>query len=119
MKDKKLKFAEDYRHWTSKGWSKVLVRDESSIQQFVVRRPIGKRFDSKYTVATMKHPSQLNDLEGHVKQRHCRIVFFDSWNHNEWKKYLDLLKDKLKMHININESKIFMHDGAPCHKANW
>ena len=46
------------------------------------------------------------------------ILFFDPWNQNEWKKnYLDLLKDKLKLHMNTHESKIFMHNGAPCHKV--
>ena len=33
------------------------------------------------------------------------------------KNCLDLLKDKLKLHMSTHESKIFMHDGAPCHKA--
>ena len=61
MKDKRLKFTKDHRQWTTEDWFKRLFSDESSIQQFVVRkynvcRPIGKRFDPKYTVATMKHP---------------------------------------------------------------
>ena len=61
LKNKRLKFAKDHRHWATEDWSKVLFSDESSIQQFVVRkynvrRPIGKRFNPKYTVATMKHP---------------------------------------------------------------
>ena len=57
MKDKKLKFAKDHRHWTTEDWSKMLFSDESSIQWIVVRkhnvcRRIGKCFDPKYTVAT-------------------------------------------------------------------
>ena len=32
------------------------------------------------------------------------------------KKYLDMLKNKLEMHMNIHDCNIFMHDGAPCHR---
>ena len=35
-------------------------------------------------------------------------------------KYLDLLKDKLEIHMNMHECNhcnVFMHDGAPCHRA--
>ena len=32
-------------------------------------------------------------------------------------KYVDLLKDKLKLHIAINKCKIFMQDGAPRHRS--
>ena len=61
MKDKRLKFAKNHRHWTTEDWFKMLISHESSIQKFLVRkynirRPIGKRFDPKYTVAIMKHP---------------------------------------------------------------
>ena len=39
-----------------------MFSDECTMQQFVprhmhIRRPLGKRFDKKYVVATMKHPS--------------------------------------------------------------
>ena len=33
------------------------------------------------------------------------------------KKYMELLKDKLKIHMDIHQFKIFMHDGAPCHRS--
>ena len=33
------------------------------------------------------------------------------------KKYLDMLKNKLEMHRNVHDCSIFMHDGAPCHRA--
>ena len=32
-------------------------------------------------------------------------------------KYLELLKNKLQLHMNVHECTIFMQDGAPCHKA--
>ena len=30
------------------------------------------------------------------------------------KKYLELVKDKLKIHMDIHQSRSFMHGGAPC-----
>ena len=32
-------------------------------------------------------------------------------------KYLDLLKTKLKLHMDVHKCKISMHDGPPYHKA--
>ena len=32
-------------------------------------------------------------------------------------KYLELLKEKLVLHMKIHNCTIFMHDGAPCHKS--
>ena len=31
--------------------------------------------------------------------------------------YLDLLKNKLKLHMTIHNCSVFMQDGAPCHRA--
>ena len=50
--------------WNEKQWVKVLFSDESTIQQFgtrkqQVRRPVGTRFEDRYTVATMKHPPSV------------------------------------------------------------
>ena len=32
-------------------------------------------------------------------------------------KYIELLKEKLLLHMEIHNCTIFMHDGAPCHKS--
>ena len=32
-------------------------------------------------------------------------------------KYLDLLKNKLELHIAVHKCSVFMQDGAPCHRA--
>ena len=32
-------------------------------------------------------------------------------------KYKELLNDKLKLHMEVHNTKIFMHDGAPCHRS--
>jgi len=33
------------------------------------------------------------------------------------KKYLELMKGKLELHMAVHNCKIFTHDGAPCHQA--
>ena len=57
-------FANKYADWSEKQWGKVLFSDELTIQQFgshkqQVRRPVGTRFEDRYTVATMKHPPSV------------------------------------------------------------
>ena len=38
MKAKRLQFANNHQHWTAEHWGKVLFSDESTFQQFVVRK---------------------------------------------------------------------------------
>jgi len=57
---KRLQFANLYKDWTIDDWKKVLWSDESKFPlrfhgQSLVRRPVGKRFDDKYTRKTIKH----------------------------------------------------------------
>ena len=61
MKKKILEFAKKHIDWTIEDWKKVLFSDESTFQQFAVRknhvcRLVGKRLHKKYTISTMKHP---------------------------------------------------------------
>jgi transposase len=54
-------FAKDHLHWTKEEWAKVLWSDESKFNLFssdgvrYVRRPVGKRYDVRYQVPTVKH----------------------------------------------------------------
>ena len=64
MKAKRVIFANKSADWSEKQWVNVLFSDESTIQQFdirkqQVRRPVGTRFEVRYTVATMKHPPSV------------------------------------------------------------
>ena len=89
MKRKRLEFARNYLHWTFDDWGKVLFSVESTFRQFVVRhkhvrRPVGKRFDQKYTTATIKHLPQPDDMGCHEQKRNSWIVFFGTWHHHKW-----------------------------------
>ena len=32
-------------------------------------------------------------------------------------RYLQLLEEKLELHMTVHNCEIFMHDGAPCHRS--
>ena len=122
MKAKRLAFAKKHRDWTIQQWSKVLFSDESTFQQFVVRkrhvsRPPGKHYDDKYTVSTMKQPpSQM--IWGAMSQHGIGGLFFlPSGTTMNSKKYVQLLSDKLQLHMQVHRCNIFMQDGAPCHRS--
>ena len=57
----RLKFAQAHLNWTTAEWSRVLWSDESKFQLFgsdgvkYVRRPVGKRYDVRYQIPTVKH----------------------------------------------------------------
>ncbi len=58
-------YIKKYRHWTEEEWSRVMYSDELTFRclratRTRVRRPAGSdRFDSRYTVKTVKHPASL------------------------------------------------------------
>ena len=122
MKAKRLAFAKKHRDWTIHQWSKNLFSDESNFQQFVVRkryvrRSPGKRYDDKYTVSTMKHPPKPDDLGEILKHGINGLFFLPSGTTINGEKYVQLLSNKLQLHMQVHRCNIFMQDGAPCHRA--
>jgi hypothetical protein len=65
MKVKRLAFAKKYVGWTEEDWSRIMFSDESMFRcirasRIRVRRPSGtKRFDTQYTIKTVKHPDSV------------------------------------------------------------
>ena len=73
-----------------------------------IRRPLGKRLDKKYVVATIKHPS--NQMIWPVMSC-CGVVhlyFIPPNTTIDGPKYLKLLKEKLKLHMYIHGCMIIM-----------
>ena len=119
---KRLAFAKKHLHWIANDWGKVLFSDESTFQQFVVphkhvRRPVGKRFDEKYTSATMKHPPSQMIWSAMSKNGAAGLYFLTSGTTMNGSKYVDLLKSKLLLHMSVHNTSIFMQDGTPCHHS--
>lgn len=122
MLKRRLQFAEQYRNWTSDDWGKVLFSDESMVEQFnsrvkYVRRPVGERYNKRYTVMTMKHPPKQMVWGAMSVNGTAGLYFLEQNVTMNGEKYLDLLKDKLQLHMSVHKCTVFMHDGAPCHKT--
>ena len=122
MKTKRLQFANNYQYWTAEQWGKVLFSDESTFQQFVVRKshvrtPTGKHFDERYTIPTVKHhPSQM--VWGAMfRNGVTALSFLPPGTTLNGPKYVQMLSEKLKLHLQVHNCQIFMQDGAPCHRS--
>ena len=122
MKAKRLQFANNHQHWTTEQWGKVLFSNESTFQQFVVQkrhvsRPIGKRFDERYTVPTEKHPSSQMVWEAMSRNGVAALSFLPPGTTINESKYVQMLSEKLKLHLQVHNCQIFMQDGTPCHRS--
>jgi len=122
MKLKRLQFVKKYKDWTSQQWSRVLFSDETTIQQFAsrkrtVRRPPGTPYNERFIQQTMKHPPSVMIWGTISTQGTAGLFFLDPGTTMNGKKYLELMKQKLELHMAVHSCEIFMHDGAPCHRA--
>ena len=116
MKAKRLQFANNHQHWTAEQWEKVLFFDESTFQQFVVRkrhvrRPTGKRFDERYTIPTVKHPPSQMVWGAMFRNGVAALSFLPPETTINGPKYVQLLLEKLKLHLQVDNCQIFMQDG--------
>ena len=63
IKDR-IAFCGKYKRWSPKDWERVMFSDESTFTQFYsycrhIRRPAGKRYDSKYMVTCVKQAPKV------------------------------------------------------------
>ena len=82
-----------------------------------VCRPVEKRFDQKYTTATMKHSPRQIIWGAMSKNGTAGLYFLATRTTTNGPKYVELWKNKLLLHMTILSSTIFMHDGVPCHRS--
>jgi len=122
MKAKRLAFAMKHHDWTPAQWGKVMFSDESTLQQFVVRkrhvrRPHGTRFNETNKISTMKHPpSQM--IWGAISEHGVAgFSFLPPGTTMNGPRYVEFLAEKLKIHVAVHNCTIFMQDGAPCHRS--
>ena len=95
--------------------------DESTVERFTtrkryIRRPTGKRFDERYTTQTMKQPPSVMIWGGMSVNGTAGLFFLPPGTTMNGQKYVDLLKNKLELHMAIHKCKIFMQDGVPRHR---
>ena len=78
----------------------MLLSDESTFQQFKVRknhvrRPVGERFNKKYTISAMKQPPTEMICGAMSANGTGGIYFLKPGTTMNGAKYAELLKDKL------------------------
>lgn len=123
MRRSRIQFCKKYKDWTPQDWSKVLYSDESLFTTFnsrrkSVRRPNkSNRYDPKYTLKTVKHSPQVMVWGCFSAFGRGSIYFLPQNTTMRGENYLQLLKDKLPLTMHLHRTSIFLHDGAPCHKA--
>ena len=65
----------------------------------------------------MKHPPSVMIWGAISTQGTAGLFFLDPGTTMNGKKHLELMKEKLELHTAVHNCEIFLHDGAPCHRA--
>jgi transposase len=124
MKKKRLQFARAYSHFTAEDWSRVMYSDESTFRcirstRTKVRRPSGSnRFESKFTVKTVKHPDSVmiwGCFSGSVGRG--GLFFLPKNTTMNGERYQEVLESHLLPFMRIHRCTHFLQDGAPCHAS--
>lgn len=118
----RVAFCRKYEKWSVSDWEKVLFSDESTITQFYsfcrhVRRPPGKRFNEKYMVASVKQAPKVMVWGAMSVLGRAGLWFMPKDTTINGAVYLGILKEKLPPFMEIHQTSIFQHDGAPCHQT--
>jgi transposase len=124
MKKRRMAFCNKYKSWTEADWSTVMYSDESMFRciratRSRVRRPIGSnRYDSRFTVKTVKHPDSVM-IWGCFSGTGGRggLYFLPKNTTMRAENYETVLKDHLLPFMAIHQSTHFLQDGAPCHAS--
>lgn len=124
IRQQRLAFCRRYGQWTSEDWRSVLFSDESAFKtiskgQMKVRRPMGSdRYDTKYTVKTVKFPADVM-VWGCFSGEKGRggLYFLEKDVNMNGALYVDVLKNHMLPFYEKHENPHFLQDGAPCHRA--
>jgi len=64
----------------------------------------------------MKHPPSMMIWEAISTQGTAGLFFLGPGTTMNGKKYPELVKEKLELHMAVHNCEIFMHDREPCHR---
>lgn len=120
----RLNFAKKYLYWSVNDWRKVLFSDESKFNIFGsdgirwVHRPEGKRFNPKYTRATVKHGGGSCMVWGCFSAYGTGPLHIIEGTMDRFV-YLDILKNVMLPFAedNLPLAWIFQQDNDPKHKS--
>ena len=118
----RMEFCRKYRSWSLQNWRNVMFSDETIVRQFSktgvrVWRPTGKRYSLKYLRPSVKHPLQIMVWGSISANGRAALSFIPPGTTMNGTCYLNILKEKLPMHMRIHSCRYFQHDGAPCHRV--
>ena len=119
IKDR-IRFCKQYRNWTPQQWERVMFTDESTFTQFHnycqhVRRPAGKRFDSKYVIPVVKMAPKVMVWGSVSAYGRGALWFLPPKTSMTGPVYLQVIQEKLPQFMEIHGTTYFQQDGAPCH----
>jgi len=127
IKDR-IAFCKKYQAWTSEQWERVMFSDESTFTQFYsfcrhVRRPSGERHNPKYVIPTVKQAPKVMVWGAVSGAGRAGLWIMPKNTTINGQVYLNVLKEKLPIFIQIQNITHFQQDGAPCHGTvavrNW
>jgi transposase len=119
---RRIQFCKKYLNWTREQWGTVLFSDESTFQLWCaspryVRRPVGKSFDPKFTLPTIKKYEYLMVWGCFGKRGRGRLHFIPKGTTVNAEKYVEILREKLRPALEAQGASVFQQDNAPCHAA--
>ena len=99
-----------------------MFSDETQISQFYafckhVCRPLKKRDSPRCIAPTVKNAAKVMVWEAICANGRCGIWFMPEGTSVNETVYLNVLKQKLLIFMEINRCTHFQHDGAPCHQT--
>lgn len=119
----RLDFCRRVKDWTPEMWERVLWSDETSIRQygnqgstFVWRAP-GTRYEPRNCLSTVKHSPSIMIWGSFSATGRGNLWFLPPNTTMKASNYLEMLQDRLLPMMEVRQTSIFMHDGAPCHRA--
>ncbi len=118
-----MAFCKAHKDKSAEWRERVMFSDESTFQQIrstgynYVRRPQGERLNPKYTIKTVKHPSSIMVRGAISANGHGGLHIFSKGEKVNATKYIGVLKNKLKKHMDVLGTRVFQQDSAPCHTA--
>ena len=119
----RLKFCERVRDWTPEMWEQVLWSDETTVRQhgnkgtLFVRRLPCTRYEPRNCIATVKHSPSVMIWGSFSASGRGNLWFLPPGTTMKAANYLEMLQDRLLPMMEVRHTSIFMHDGAPCHRA--
>ena len=124
MKAKRLQFANNHHHWTAEQWAKCFFPTNQPSNSLWFER--GTSVDqlenvlmrhTSYTIPTVKHPPSQMVWGAMSRNGVAALSFLPPGTTMNGPKYMQMLSEKLKLHLQVHNCQIFMQDGAPCQRS--